>query len=87
MRTLVWILRLLLFVLILGFAVKNTDSVLVRFYLDTQWEAPLVFVMLVVFVIGAAAGIAASLGYLFRQRRELLQLRKQLRSQSSEQAH
>jgi uncharacterized integral membrane protein len=86
MRALVWILRLLVFVLILGFAVKNTDSVLVRFYLDTQWEAPLVFVMLVVFVIGAAAGIGAGFGYLFRQRRELLQLRKQLRSQSSEQA-
>ncbi|MGH8631781.1 MAG: LapA family protein [Burkholderiales bacterium] len=85
MRTLVWILRLLLFVVMLGFAVKNTDPVLVRFYLDTQWEAPLVFVMLGVFVVGAAAGIAACFGYLFRQRRELLQLRKQLRSQSSEQ--
>jgi uncharacterized integral membrane protein len=87
MRTVVWILRLLVFVVILGFAVKNTDTVLVHFFLDTQWEAPLVFVMLVVFVIGAAAGIAASFGYLIRQRRELLQLRKQLRSQSSEQAH
>lgn len=87
MRAFVWILRLLVFVLVLGFAVKNTDSVPVRFYLDMQWEAPLVFVMLVVFVIGAIAGIAASFGYLFRQRRELLHLRKQLRSQSSEQTH
>ncbi len=87
MRALVWLLRLLLFALILGFAVKNTDPVLVRFYLDTQWEAPLVFILLVVFVIGAAAGVLASLGYLFRQRRELLQLRKQLRSQAPEDSH
>jgi uncharacterized integral membrane protein len=87
MRVFVWILRLLLFVLLLGFAVKNTDPVLVRFYLDTRWEAPLVFVMLVVFVAGAAAGVAASLGYLFRQRRELLQLRKQLRSQPPEDSY
>jgi len=87
MRVLVWIFRLALFLLILGFAVRNTEPVRVQFYLGAQWEAPLVFVMLVVFVVGAAAGVAASLGYLFRQRRELLQLRKQLRSQAAEEPH
>jgi len=84
MRVLVWIVRFALFLLILGFAVKNTEPVRVYFYLGAQWEAPLVFVMLVAFVIGAAAGVAASLGYLFRQRRELLRARKQLRAQATE---
>ena len=84
MRALVWIVRFALFLLILGFAVRNNEPVRVQFYLGAQWEAPLAFVMLVVFAIGAAAGVTASLGYLFRQRRELLQARKQLRTQPTE---
>jgi uncharacterized integral membrane protein len=84
MRMLVWIVRLALFLLILGFAVKNTEPVRMRFYLGAEWEAPLIVVMLVVFVVGAAAGVAASLGHLFRQRRELVQARKQLRAQATE---
>lgn len=81
MRLLTWIIRIAVFVLILGFAAKNTQPVLVRFYLGNQWEAPLAFVLLVAFALGVAAGLAASLGNLFRQRREMVQLRKQLRAQ------
>jgi uncharacterized integral membrane protein len=84
MRYAIWLLRLALFVLIVAFAVKNTDPVMVRFYLGAQWEAPLVIVILVVFVVGAAAGVAATLGHVFRQRREVVQLRKQLRSHAHE---
>jgi uncharacterized integral membrane protein len=85
MRILVWILRLAVFVLILGFAAKNTQPVLVRFYLGNQWEAPLAFVLLVSFALGVAAGLAASVGNVLRQRREVVQLRKQLRTQTPEQ--
>lgn len=84
MRVLVWIVRFALFLLILGFAIRNAEPVTVQFYLGARWEAPLVFVMLVAFVIGAAAGVAASLEYLFRQRRELLRAREQLRAQATE---
>jgi hypothetical protein len=41
-------------------------------------------VLLVAFALGVAAGLAASLGNLFRQRREVVQLRKQLRAQVPE---
>lgn len=80
MRYLSWILRLLLFVLLLGFALKNSDPVSVRFYLDSQWNASLALVVLVFFGIGAAAGVIACFAYIFRQRREILQLRKELRA-------
>lgn len=80
MRYLSWILRLLLFVLLLGFALKNSDPVSVRFYLGSQWEASLALVVLVFFGIGAAAGVIACFAYIYRQRREILQMRKELRA-------
>ncbi len=80
MRYLSWILRLLLFVLLLGFAFKNSDPVSVRFYLGSQWEASLALVVLVFFGIGAAAGVIACFAYIYRQRREILQMRKELRA-------
>ena len=80
MRYLFWILRLLLFVPLFGFALKNSDPVSVRFYLDSQWDASLALVVLVFFGIGAAAGVIACFAYIYRQRREILQLRKELRA-------
>ena len=80
MRYLSWILRLLLFVLLFGFALKNSDPVSVRFYLGSQWDASLALVVLVFFGIGAAAGVIACFAYIYRQRREILQLRKEMRA-------
>jgi uncharacterized integral membrane protein len=76
MRYVAWALRILLFVLLFGFALKNTAPVTVRFYLGSVWEAPLALVLLVFFAAGAAAGVAACLGHAHRQRREILELRR-----------
>lgn len=84
MRYISWAIRILLFLVLLGFALKNTDPVLIRFYLGAQWEAPLVVVLVLVFAAGAVAGILASLGQAFRQRREIVLLRKQVRAQPPE---
>jgi uncharacterized integral membrane protein len=80
MRFLSWAFRILAFVLLLGFALKNSDPVTVRFYLGAQWEASLALVVLVFFVVGAAAGVTACFAYIYRQRRDILQLRKELRT-------
>ena len=69
MRAFGWILKALAFVLLLGFAVKNTAPATVRFYLGHEWQAPLVFILLVTFALGVALGVAASAGYVHRQRR------------------
>jgi lipopolysaccharide assembly protein A len=87
MRIIAWIVRLALFLVVLGFAVKNTEPVTVRFYFGSQWQSPLVFALLIAFIVGAAAGVAATLGYVFRQRREMLQLRKQVRAQAAQEPH
>jgi uncharacterized integral membrane protein len=81
MRYFLWILKFALFVVVLSFAVKNTETVAVRYYLALEWQAPLVLVLLTFFCLGVAVGIMASLGRLFRQRRQISVLKGELRAQ------
>ena len=78
MRYLSWIIKLALFILILSFALVNTDSVTVRYYFDYRWEAPLVLVLLVTVCIGAVAGVLVGLLQMLRLRREIAALRREL---------
>lgn len=82
MRYLSWLLGIVLFLLALGFAVKNGEPVTLYYYLGYQWQAPLVLIILAFFCAGVIAGIVASLGFIFRQRRELLAARRELRSKA-----
>jgi len=76
------VVGLTLFLAALGFAVKNSEPVTLQYYLGVDWQAPLVVVLFVVFAIGVVAGVAASFSYLYRQRRELLSLKRELRSRT-----
>src|SRR5690349_15612600 len=76
MRYLLWAVKLAVFILVLSFALKNSDPVTVRYYLGAEWQAPLIFVLLVAFCAGAALGVIACLGQLFRQRREISRLKR-----------
>jgi lipopolysaccharide assembly protein A len=78
MKTLSWIIKLVLFLIALTFAVKNTDIITLRYYLGLQWQAPLILVILVVFGLGAIAGVFAGLAHIVRLRRELIKLRRQV---------
>jgi len=84
MRYLSWLFKIILFLLLLGFAVKNTETAVLHYYLGYEWQAPLVLILLVFFCAGAAVGIVASLSYLFRQRREMLLLKRELRLKEQE---
>jgi lipopolysaccharide assembly protein A len=79
-KVLAWLLRALLFIALLLFAVKNTDPVTLRFYLDQTWQAPLVLVLLAFFAFGAALGVLACLAKLFAQRRDILALKRELQA-------
>jgi uncharacterized integral membrane protein len=78
MRYVMWILKFALFVLVLAFAIKNADLVTVRYFPGVEWQAPLVFVLLVAFCLGIVAGLGAGLPQVFRQRREIAGLRREL---------
>ncbi len=83
MRYVSGFLKIVLFLFLLSFAVKNSDVVVLRYYLGYQWQTPLVLVLLIFFALGAATGVMACLGYLFRQRRELQRLRLALAAASA----
>ena len=76
MRIVFLLLKIVLFLLMLGFAFKNTDNVVVHYFPGAQWQAPLVLVLLVFFGIGIAAGVTGCLGIIIRQRREILGLKR-----------
>ena len=79
MRYLVWLLRIVLFLLLLGFAIKNDQPVVLRYFFGYEWQISLVAVLLLFFAVGVGTGVAAMLGDMFRQRRELAALRKEVR--------
>lgn len=62
--------KLLVFLLVLGFALKNSHTTIFYSYLDYVWQAPLIVMMGLAFVLGALTGVLALLPTLFRLRRE-----------------
>jgi len=77
-RTLLLILKLTLFLLLLGLAVRNSDLVTVHYFLGMAWQAPLALVIFVAFAIGLVLGLLACSVRLLRYQRELRSLRKQV---------
>ncbi len=79
MRYLTWLIRAVLFIVLLGFAVKNDQPVVLRYFFGYEWQASLVVVLLLFFAAGVGVGILAVLGNVFRQRREIAVLKRDLR--------
>ncbi len=76
-RTLLLFFKLILFLLLLGLAVRNSDFVTVRYLLGMEWQAPLSLVIFVAFAIGMVMGLLLCSLRLLRNHRELRTLRKQ----------
>jgi len=77
MRVFTWVVRVAIFLFLLAFAARNTDPVTLRFYFDLAWQMPLVALLLAFFVAGALLGLAAALGVLIRQRRQIGRLERE----------
>jgi len=80
MRTLALLLKIVLFALLLGFAVKNSEVVTLRYFLGYEWQSPLALVILVSFAVGLLIGLLACSWRLLRSHRELRQLRRTVQS-------
>lgn len=74
MRLLATLAKVAVFVVLLGFALRNTDPVTLRYYFGTEWQAPLVALLFAFFGAGAVLGVLSCLGIIFRQRRRLARL-------------
>ena len=78
MRYLNWLLRAALFIALLGFAVKNDQSVTLRYFFGYEWQSSLVIVLLIFFAAGTAIGVLAMLASVLRQRREIARLKRNI---------
>lgn len=78
MRWLLWILRFALFLVLFAFAIRNTDPVGVRFFLDAVWQAPLAIILFAFFAAGVASGMFFLLGSLLGRHREVARLKREL---------
>ena len=76
MRAALWVLRAVAFLFLFVFALRNTDTVSVRFLPEATWQAPLIIVVLAFFVAGALLGVLSLLGTLLRLRRENARLKR-----------
>ncbi|MDP2832505.1 MAG: LapA family protein [Pseudomonadota bacterium] len=80
MRYLALLIKILLFVFLLGFAVKNSGVVTLRYFFGYEWQTSLALVILVSFAIGLLVGLLACSWRLLRNHRELRQLRRVVQS-------
>ena len=71
---------ILFFILLLGFALKNVEPVVLHYYLGYAWQAPLSLMLLITFFFGIVIGLIACVPALIRQRRELLALKRELKT-------
>lgn len=78
MNALIWVLRGILFVVLLGLAIKNSGEVELRFFFDASWQAPLSLTLLVALSGGVVLGLLALLPLVVRQRRAIGALNRQL---------
>ena len=81
MRIVNWTIRIVLFVLLAAFGAKNVDPVTLRFYFDLSLETPLILALFGAFALGALFGVAALIGTLLRQRRQISLLKKAKQAQ------
>ncbi len=78
MKALTWAIRLTIFLFLFAFAATNTEPVALHFIFGQVLQAPLVIILLLFFAAGALLGVFSLLGLVFRQRREIGRLKRDL---------
>lgn len=64
-----WILKAAIFFTLFAFALNNQQDTTVHLFFGTQWQAPLVLVVLIVFTIGVAVGVLGMVPHWWKRRR------------------
>ena len=84
MQVLIWIVRVIVILLFVWFAAKNSDTVPLKGFLDSKLEAPLAMFLLGFFGGGLLLGLLASLPSIFRLKREVRKLNRALQHKARE---
>jgi uncharacterized integral membrane protein len=67
MRIVTWLLRAVLFLLLVVLALQNTHEAVVHFFFGTELRAPMMIVVLGAFALGALIGVLAALPWRLRR--------------------
>lgn len=84
MQILIWIVRIVVILLIVWFAARNADPVVLYGYMDSSIKAPLVLILLAFFGGGLLLGLLASLMTIFQLKREVRKLNRALQQKAHE---
>ena len=76
MQALAWFIRIAIVLVLAWFALKNSHLVDLHGLPEQSAQAPLVFVVLVAFIVGVVIGLLAWLPTVVRSRREIARLRR-----------
>lgn len=82
MRAIVWLIRIVVFVLFLAFAIENTEPVTINLFLGYYLEAPLVLLLLGALLLGVLVGLLLLVPNLLGKRRELARCRRELQQRA-----
>jgi putative membrane protein len=77
MQVLRWIVGAALFLALLLLSLQNSELVTLKFYHWWSWQAPLIFIVLIAFAVGVAAGLLAGALRVARLKRQLARLRRE----------
>ena len=69
MKYLMWLLKAAIFFTLFAFALNNQQDATVHFFFGTQWQAPLVLVVLSAFAVGVVIGALGMVPRWWRHRR------------------
>lgn len=84
MQIVIWIVRIVVILLIVWFAARNADPVVLYGYMDSSLKAPLVLILLAFFGGGLLLGLLASLMTIFQLKREIRKLNRALQHKAHE---
>lgn len=70
------LLALALFLVLLGFAIKNMGIVSLHYYLGFVWTAPLSLMLLLSMMVGVVLGVIACMRPITKMRKELIALKQ-----------
>jgi len=75
-----WIFVTVVFIALLFISLQNADPVTLRLFSLYEWQAPLVFVVLIAFASGVALGLLAGAIKVVRLKRQVARMRREHRA-------
>ena len=82
MKLFFWLIRLVIFLIVLVFALGNQNEVTVHLVPGYTWTTALIWALSVAILLGIALGISAMMPLWLKQRRLAIQANKQLKLQT-----